>query len=107
MIEAGFFKEDEGFRVIVRGHANYAPRGQDIVCAAMSVLFLSMTTYISSLEEVRSRVCRLERGYAEFECDRGGEQALKLACIGMQIVSENYPDHVRLYNRIWKSRKTA
>lgn len=107
MIEAGFFREDDGFRVIVRGHADYAPKGQDIVCAAISTLFFAMTSYISTASGCECKICRLERGYAEFECKGECEEALKQACIGMLIVSENYPRHVKLYNGIWKSRNTA
>ena len=29
-------------RLTVRGHADYAPKGQDIVCAAVSALLLAL-----------------------------------------------------------------
>lgn len=37
MIEYKLIKKQEGkIGLMVRGHANYAPKGQDIVCAAVS-----------------------------------------------------------------------
>jgi len=47
MIDAGFFKEEDGFRVIISGHANYAPEGEDIVCSAVSALFYALAGYLA------------------------------------------------------------
>lgn len=39
------------FTIEVVGHANYAPHGQDIVCAAISVLFQNLLLSIERLTE--------------------------------------------------------
>ena len=104
MIDAGFFKEGDGFRVIITGHAGYAPEGQDIVCASVSTLFYAMVGYLNTLKDSKCRVHKLKKGYAEISCSELGEEALRMACIGILQVSEQYPQCVRLHNEIWKSR---
>lgn len=104
MINAGFFKEDDGFRVVISGHAGYAPEGQDIVCASVSTLLYATIGYLSTLKGDVCRVHKIQKGYAEISCSEIGEEALRMACIGILQVSEQYPRHVRLHNEIWKSR---
>ncbi len=104
MIDAGFFKEDDGFRVIITGHAGYAPEGQDIVCASVSSLLYATIGYLSTLKASKCRVHKLQKGYAEMSCSALGEEALRMTCIGILQVSEQYPHHVRVHNEIWKSR---
>lgn len=104
MIDAGFFKEEDGFRVIIAGHAGYAPEGQDIVCASVSTMLYAMIGYLSTLKGSGCQVHKIQKGYAEISCSALGEEALRMACIGILQVSEQYPQHVRLHNEIWKSR---
>ncbi len=104
MIDAGFFRENDGFRVIITGHADYAPEGQDIVCASVSSLFYAMIGYLHTLKGSRCRVHKLQKGYAEMSCTSVGEEAVRMTCIGILQVSEQFPQHVRLHNEIWKSR---
>lgn len=37
MIKVEMMDTDKGYSLAVSGHADYAPEGQDIVCAAVSV----------------------------------------------------------------------
>ncbi len=104
MIDAGFFKENDGFRVIITGHARYAPEGQDIVCASVSTLLYAMVGYLNTVNGSKCKVYKLEKGYAEVSCAKVGEEALRMTCIGILQVSEQYPQCVRLHNEIWKSR---
>lgn len=107
MIEAGFFKREDGFCVVISGHANYAPEGQDIVCASVSALLYGLIGYLGTVEQSKVRVRKLVRGYAELTCSQAGEEALRMACIGILQVSERYPAHVRVHNEIWSSRLCA
>ncbi|MDD3503886.1 MAG: ribosomal-processing cysteine protease Prp [Eubacteriales bacterium] len=47
MIEISIRKDG----ITVSGHANYAPRGQDIVCAAVSTLAIALINSIKDLTE--------------------------------------------------------
>lgn len=104
MIDVGFFREDKQYRLIISGHAGYAPEGQDIVCAAISALLCTLVGYLPTVKKCRYRICRMQKGYAEIVCSFEGEEALKMVCIGALQVSEQYPMYVRLHNHIWKSR---
>ena len=104
MIDAGFFLEDGGLRVVISGHANYSKGGGDIVCAAVSSIFFALAGYLLNLKESNSKLRRVEKGYAELTCNRLGEEAFRMACIGILQISEQYPDCVKVHNGIWRSR---
>ena len=104
MIRAGFFRENEGFRVVIAGHANHAPEGQDIVCSSVSVLLFALIGYLRTLKGSKCRVHKLTKGYAEISCSPSCEEFLRMACIGILQVSEQYPECVTVHNEIWRSR---
>lgn len=84
--------------VTVTGHAGYAPQGQDIVCAAVSALFV----YLS---EGMKYICKTEHE------EKPGKARLKALCspedpeYGLLLrafadsaeqLAEEYPDYVRI-----------
>ena len=107
MIHAGFFKEENTLRVIISGHANYAPHGEDIVCASVSTLFYSLLGYLRTVSKSRLKVVKIQSGYAEITCDITCEEFLRMTCIGILQVCEQYPQCVTLHNNVWKSRLTT
>ena len=82
----------------MRGHANYAPIGQDIVCAGVSVL---IQTLIQSIETLTTD---------EIEYNmQPGTVDIKIRClsdltrvlidaffIGVEGIAESYPDNVKI-----------
>lgn len=81
------------------GHANYSRWGNDIVCAAISVLTINT---INSLEAIaHKQVCVWEEdGYIEYRI-RGKPSAqsnilLECAQLGYEGIAEQYPDNVRI-----------
>lgn len=107
MIHAGFFKEEDTYRVIISGHANFAPHGQDIVCASVSTLFYTLLGYLKTVRTSRLKIVKIQSGYAEIMCDASCEEFLRMICIGILQVCEQYPQCVTLHNNIWKSRLTT
>ena len=95
--EAGNIK---GF--IVWGHAGYAPRGEDIVCAGVSAI---CTAAIISLAELfpgntRYRVltsglmyCRL-RGDMTDEGVRDAQLILKVMSLGLEAIRDSHREHI-------------
>ena len=45
-------------RVTLRGHADYAPRGEDIVCAAASALVFALIGALEEKEQLRELVIK-------------------------------------------------
>lgn len=79
------------------GHAEYAPKGQDIVCAAVSTLMQSLAYSVDS---------------GTVTCDPGGDNILRvqasrsldtlakfeLVMDGLCLLAQQYPENVRLMN---------
>ena len=83
------------------GHANYAPRGQDIVCAAVSALW---QTLIASLDELADYHAEYEEWplQIEFNFENLTENAQLLIdsfFIGANGIAAAYPDYVTVTDR--------
>lgn len=103
------FEEDRENRVLVlrmRGHAGHAPEGQDVVCAAASILAYTAAQIASDMfadGKLRRKPCiRLERGDAVVSL-RPTEAyydealyALYVTQVGYYLLAKNYPTSVRL-----------
>lgn len=81
----------------IRGHSGYSTHGTDIVCAAVSALFLtlanSLSEYTNDLVSVRSEPgdsAIIWRG----RMSEHGRLLLMSTLLGMRSVSGEYPDHV-------------
>jgi len=89
----------------VSGHAGFAPQGQDIVCAAASVLMTTCANALESLAGIIPLVERRERdAFMTLTLPDGiGGQAMKTAQIilrtglqGFEDLSAAYPGHCRI-----------
>ena len=85
------------------GHADYAPKGHDIVCAALSCL---LRTVLAQLEKSKTLVVKMQiqnRGILAFsveEFDKNDEFLLKYASdflkTGISQLVEEFPEHISL-----------
>lgn len=87
--------------ISIRGHANYAPIGQDIVCSAVSVL---VQTLIQSVEELTTDKIKysMQPGTVDikFWCLSDQSKVLIDAFfIGIEGIAAAYPDNVKLTER--------
>ena len=84
--------------VTIRGHAQYAPHGSDIVCAAISAL---AQTFIASVEELTTDEIQSDMAAGNVVIEYGalsaeGQTLLASFFVGVRMIAEAYPDHVRL-----------
>ncbi len=82
--------------ITVEGHAGYAPKGYDIVCAAISVLFQSLGESIKELTEDDIHVKKAD-GYMRIDYKDLSEQGKLLIdsfFIGINGVAEAYPEYL-------------
>ena len=82
----------------VKGHANYADNGKDIVCSAVSCLCISLANTLLAAG-VEKRCFRIEDGsfYVSTtitENQAYAEGAFDTAVNGLQMIAEQYPNHV-------------
>ena len=92
-------KECVGFRVF--GHAGYAEEGEDIVCAAISILTINTMNSIEAFtEEEFYTTSNEEEGYIEYRVsDRPSKEAtllLNSMILGLESMVENYDDYIDL-----------
>ena len=87
--------------ISIRGHANYAPIGQDIVCSAVSVL---VQTLIQSVEELTTDKIEysMQPGTVDikFWCLSDHSKVLIDAFfVGIKGIAATHPDNVKLTER--------
>ena len=85
-------------KITITGHANYAPIGQDIVCAGVSTL---VQTLIQSVEELTADKIEYSmspgRVDIKFWCLSDLTKGLVNAFfIGVKLIESDYPDNVKL-----------
>lgn len=84
--------------ITIKGHAKFAPHGEDIVCAAVSVL---VQTFIASIEELTTDKINSVIGAGKAIIQHGnlserGTVLLDSFLLGLNMISESFPDHVRI-----------
>ena len=81
----------------VRGHANYAPHGQDIVCAGVTAL---TQTLVESLETLTGNEIKYDMspGRVDIEIMNPDEDAQLLTdsfLVGIEMIVDEFPEHIR------------
>ena len=89
-------KQDK--RITIKGHANYAPIGQDIVCASVSTLVQVM---IASIEAMTHDTFEydMQPGLVDIKFRSLSEKAqllVKSFFIGVQMIADEYPYNVKI-----------
>lgn len=93
MIQALFYKKDGKILLYrVKGHAKYADIGQDIVCAGVSSLYLTITNRLLTLQSVMAVDCE-----TVLIGDSDIEQVLAHVLYdGICEIAAQYPENVRV-----------
>ncbi|MBR6782608.1 MAG: ribosomal-processing cysteine protease Prp [Clostridia bacterium] len=107
-------EREDGLELSAHGHAGYAPRGQDVVCAGVSALLYGFISYLEGLLPIatektpREGTPRLETPQLEVEegdgllkvrtYGMGGADLDGLAVIraGLGLIASGYPSFVML-----------
>ena len=85
-------------RITVSGHAGYAAAGKDIVCAGVTALTMSLVKSINDLTEDKIEY-EISPGRVDIHCGNLSEAGMLLVdsfFIGICLIAEKYPDHVRI-----------
>lgn len=89
-------RHDKG--ISIKGHANYAPLGQDIVCAGVSALVQSLIRSIEILTDDKIKY-EVSSGMVDINYENLSERAQVLVdsfFVGVQMIADEYPDNVRI-----------
>ncbi|WP_338824958.1 hypothetical protein MHOCP_05220 [Moorella humiferrea] len=112
MIKIVFWQDKDGslFGLTVTGHAGFRPKGEDIVCAAVSAL--AQTAVLSLREQLEEEpVVTLREGFLECRLAQGLSPAgrkkaqiiLKTIAAGLRAIAEDYGDYVAIEYRRFSS----
>lgn len=86
------------------GHADYAPYGHDIVCAAASMLIHTMAmrgVEMAQSREIQDAGYHIEPGVGWVKLTPGkdaapAEQLMGTVILGFRLLEAQYPDHVQV-----------
>lgn len=105
MIKIEMMDTDKGYSIAAQGHAGYAPAGQDIVCAAVSVLAQTLANKVeAAARSGRLLTSCVQHGetFVVQALPKPGPNALMVASWfdfveeGLRALAEAYPDNVEL-----------
>lgn len=90
-----------GGGITLNGHANYAPIGQDIVCAGVSTL---VQTLIQSIEELTADEIEyvMSPGTVDIKFGNLSERSKLLVdsfFIGLRLIADEYPNNVAILKK--------
>ena len=101
MIDVTYYR---GFnRVTVKGHAEAAPKGEDLICSACSNLVHTLDANVNHLVGIGaagSQIIDISDGNAEISCKANHKyKALVLTtfetvCVGFEILASKFPEYV-------------
>lgn len=101
MINIEYEKHGNIEELCVTGHADYAPIGKDIVCAAVSSIVYTLKIALEKAEKNEKALllrCKLNEGCAVliFNTLSAETSAIVNALIdGLKAISDSYPDYIR------------
>lgn len=90
-------------RLTVTGHANSAAKGEDLVCAAASILTLTLAENVKNMDSariVRNPFINIEDGSAEISCNASGGyknvvmQTFQSVVVGFEILADKFPENI-------------
>ena len=102
MITITYNETSEAMILRAEGHAGFAPKGQDIVCAAVSTLMQTLAYSVDVGDG--GAVAAMDQGggrnvltvQAAQGCDNNAK--FEFAMDGLYLLAEQYPEHVRMIN---------
>ena len=101
MIQIFASHHDGRYFVEVRGHADHAPEGHDVVCAAVSALLHTLAASVESIE-IEARYIKMEKGHGIIRVCRESDVLNTLftqIMLGFALVAHRYPAHVMMVSR--------
>ncbi|MBC3803239.1 ribosomal-processing cysteine protease Prp [Acetobacterium fimetarium] len=96
-------KNNETHEIIVSGHAGFADQGEDIVCAAVSVLTISILNGLTEIVGRKDLNEMVEEGYVRFTIPEISDEKMKMKTdtlistllLGIRGITEAYGDYIQ------------
>ena len=100
MTKISISKKGRFYKVKISGHAAYAERGEDIVCAAISMLYYALLSTVENDKGISYFKGNHENGFAQltFSGGKNSPGAFEMAKNGFMLLERTYPKNVCLVN---------
>ncbi len=84
--------------ITITGHADYAPYGQDIVCAAVSTLTQTFVTSVECLtnDDINYKMAAGDAVIKYGNLSGKGTTLLDSFFVGVQMIANSYPQYVEI-----------
>ena len=85
--------------LLIRGHAQAAPSGHDIVCAGVSAIAFALLAYLEQNAEHDTYPPEIEPGTMDIfvvQDDEGIRAAFEMAILGLEQIANHYPQYVEI-----------
>lgn len=89
--------EPQAYRITVEGHSGSAPKGEDLVCAAVSIITLTLGEMV--LTVCRDREVELREGYARIRGTKEAAQYFDFARTAFKALTAEFPEYVLLADK--------
>lgn len=108
MITVTFEREEERIaRVTVEGHAAYAEAGEDIVCAGVSILTISILNGLSEIVGIEILNREVKEGYTAFEVPEVKDPVKRIQTdvlmdtfhLGIGATASAYGDYIKMIEK--------
>ena len=85
-------------KISIKGHAGYAPQGQDIVCAAISALVqvFGMSVHTFTPDRLKGRWAAGDVVIKYGNLTEQSQLLLSSFLLGCEAIAASYPDYVRV-----------
>ncbi|MFQ7110297.1 MAG: ribosomal-processing cysteine protease Prp [Anaerovoracaceae bacterium] len=82
----------------IRGHAGYAPRGQDIVCAGVTALTQTLVEAIEGLtgNEIKYDMSPGRVDIKIKDPDEDAQLLMDSFLVGIEMIADEFPEYVRV-----------
>ena len=97
--------EDGTCELIANGHANYAERGKDVVCASVSILIYTLIESINERDLPTPAVIDVREGETLIRVKPKSENRGKICAVfevianGFGLLQKNFPENVKFVLR--------
>ena len=87
-------------KLTVKGHANYAEEGKDIICASASILFYTLCSNLEDDALIREYKCKADKGDSEVSVTPNSRTESLVTmifdsiCRGYDLLSLQYPEYI-------------
>lgn len=100
MITAIFKKENNQYvSYSISGHANFAPKGQDIICAGVSALYIAVTNVL-----IKEHAATIDvDGSIQLGIIKDSQYIVTVLYENLCEIAKEYSNHIEIVNRDEKS----